>query len=141
MIRIIIRGLAAVFRSDVPVTEPNVLRTLDGIVYDEERFTDYLGGPSEEDELAAKLEPGGDIRFGYLNGEELLTATTEYRCLKSLTEAELHLLVDYTMGQWSDGIGENWTCCSAEKCGYTVMCLTADDRVGAKYPVVEVIAE
>jgi hypothetical protein len=127
--RVVIRGSAAVFRDDEQVTDPGVLRSLDGLAYDEERFTDYLGGPPEEDELAAVLEPGGVIRFGYRGGD-LLTATTEYRTRRPLTDAELRLLVDYTMGQWSDGIGENWTCCSAEACGYTIMYLTAGNGVG-----------
>src|SRR5262249_32182189 len=123
MVRIVIRGSAAVFRDDEPVTDPGILRSLDGLGYDEERFTDYLGGPPEEDPVAAALEPGGSIQFGYLEGEELLTATTEYRSRRALSADELRLLVDYTMGQWSDGIGENWTCESAERCGYTIMCL------------------
>jgi len=110
-------------------------------VYDEERFTDYIGGPPEEDELAASLAPGGVISFGYRDGDEVLTATTEYRSRRPLTAEELRLLVDYTMGQWSDGIGENWTCSSPDKCGYSVMCLTAGDGVGPDYPAVEVVAE
>jgi hypothetical protein len=141
MIRIIIRGLAAVFSDDEQVTDPTVLRSLDGLVYDEERFTDYLGGPPEEDAVAAALEQGGDIRFGFRESSNLLAAVTAYRSRCPLNDKELRLLVDYTMGQWSDGIGENWTCFSADKCGYTVMCLTAGDGVGPEYPTVEVIEE
>jgi hypothetical protein len=140
MARIIIRGAAAVFRSDEQVTDHGVLGSLDGLVYDEERFTDYIGGPPEEDELAAALEPGGILSFGYRGGD-LLTVTTEYRTRRPLTDVEVLLLVKYTMGQWSDGIGENWTCCSPEKCGYSIMCLTAGDGVGPVYPAVEVVTE
>jgi hypothetical protein len=139
--RIIIRGSAAVFRDDEQITDPAILRSLDGLVYDEERFTDYLGGPPEEDEVAAALEPGGVIRFSYRRGDDLLTAVTEYRSRRPLTDAEIRLLVEYTMGQWSDGIGENWTCFSADKCGYTVMCLTPEDRVARDYPSVQVLEE
>jgi hypothetical protein len=141
MLRIVIRGAAAVFRDDVPVTDPAVLRSLDGLVYDGERFTDYIGGPPAENALAAALEPGGIIRFGYREGDDLLSATTEYRSRRPLTDAELRLLVGYTMGQWSDGIGENWTCISPDRCGYSIMCLTAGDGVGPDYPAVEVVAE
>jgi hypothetical protein len=141
MSRIVIRGSAAVFREDVRVTDPAVLRTLDGLAYDQERFTDYIGGPPEEDELAAALEPGGVIRFTYRAGEDVLVATTEYRSLRPLSRAELQLLVEYTMGQWSDGVGENWMCLSPERCGYAVKCLTAGDGVGSDYPSVEVVAE
>ena len=123
-------GNAAVFREDTAVTDPSVLRSLDGLVYDDERFTDYLGGPQDEDILAAALEPGGVIRFGYDGQGEVLRVVTEYRSRCPLTADELGLLVDYTMGQWSDGIGENWTCESARRCGYTIMCLTPGDSVG-----------
>jgi hypothetical protein len=141
MARIVIQGSAAVFRDDEPVTDPVILRSLDGIVYDEERFTDYLGGPPEEDIVAAALESGGSIQFAYSEGEELLTATTEYRSRRALSADELRLLVDYTMGQWSDGIGENWTCESAERCGYSIMCLGPWDFKDRVYPLVQVVEE
>jgi len=141
MSRIVIRGLAAVFRGDEPVRDPVLLRSLDGVVYDDERFTDYLGGPPEEDAVCAALEPGGNIRFSYLRSDHLLTATTEYTSRRALTKPELQLLVAYTMGQWSDGIGENWACESADRVGSTIMCLTRGDDVGPDYPSVEVIEE
>jgi hypothetical protein len=139
MARIIIRGSAAVFRDDEQVTDPSVLRKLNGLVYDDERFTDYLEGSPEEDAVADALEPGGNIRFSHSSGADLLTATTEYDTRRPLTDSELRLLVDYTMGQWSDGIGENWECFSAERCGYTIMCLTAGDGVSPEYPSVQII--
>jgi len=143
MFQINIRGSAAVFHgeddSDSKVTIPEILRSLDGLVYDEERFTDYLGGTAEEDELASLVEPGGAIRFEYREGSELLTAITEYCCHVRLSGEQLKLLTDYTMGQWSDGIGENWACSSSAKCGYMIMCLTMGDGVGPKYPLVEVL--
>jgi hypothetical protein len=141
MPRIVIRGAAAVFHDDHQVSDPRVLQSLHGLVYDEERFTDYIGGPPLEDELAAALVPGGSIIFTHHHGADLLAAVTEYQTRRSLTDTELRLLVDYTMGQWSDGIGENWTCISPEKCGYSIMCLTPGDGVGTPYPTVEVIAE
>ena len=141
MARIVIRGSAAVFRDDVPVSDPVVLRSLDGLVYDEERFTDYIGGPPAENIVAAALEPGGIIRFNYRDADDVLSATTEYRSRRPLTAAELRLLINYTMDQLSDGIGENWTCISPDKCGYSIVCLTPGDAVGPDYPAVEVLAE
>jgi hypothetical protein len=140
MARIVIRGSAAVFHEDLRVTDADVLRSLDGLVYDEEQFTDYLGGPPEE-AVAAILEPGGVIRFGYREGDVVLTAVTEYHSRRPLNGAELQLLVGYTMGQWSDGIGENLMCSSPDKCGYSIMCLTPGDEVAPDYPKVEVVTE
>jgi hypothetical protein len=139
--RIIIRGSAAVFRDVDRVTDPAILRTLDGLEYGKEIFTDYIGGPPEEDALAAALERGGIIRFTYRDGDIVLVATTEYQSRRQLTEAELRLLVECTMGQWSDGIGENWTCESPDKCGDTIMCLPSGQRLGTDYPAIEVITE
>ena len=141
MLRIVVEGLAAVFREDDQITDASVLRSLDGLTYDDERFTDYLGGPPEEDILASALVSGGNLRFSHRDGEPLLTAITEYRSNRPLTESELRLLVDYTMGQWSDGIGENWACESPDRCGFTVMCLTAGDGVPEGYPSVQLIEE
>jgi hypothetical protein len=141
MPRIVIRGSAAVFRDDERITDVVVLRSLAGLAYDEERSTDYLGGPPEENALAAALEPGGIIAFGYREGDDVLTATTEYRIRRPLNAAELRLLVDYTMGQWSDGVGENWVSISPERCGYAIMCLTPGNGVGSDYPAVEVVVE
>lgn len=141
MTRIVIQGCAAVFRDDEQITDPKVLRSLDGLVYDEERFTDYLGGSPEENAVVEALEPGGILKFGFREGDELLTVATEYRSRRPLSNNELRLLVDYTMGQWSDGIGENWTGFSAAKCGCTVMCLTTGDNVGSRYPLVTSVEE
>lgn len=141
MVRITINGLAAVSREDEQVTDPTVLRSLDGITYSDERFTDYLGGPPEEDALVEALESGGSLSFAYQEGESLLIATTEYVAKRPLSDDEIRLLVDYTMGQWSDGIGENWTGESEDRCGFTIMCLTPGDGVDAEYPVVQVVEE
>ena len=141
MIRICIRGYAAVFLVDEQVVDPNVLRTLGSVKYDDERFTDYLGGPQEEDALAAVLEPGGIIEFSYCEGDDLLTATTEYQSRRTLTNEELKCLADYTMGQWSDGIGENWACESPDRCGYQIVCLTQTDAMDKDYPAVLVNEE
>jgi hypothetical protein len=141
MPHIVVRGAAAVFRDDERITDPTALRALDGLVYDEETFTDHIGGTPEEDELAAALEPGGIISFRYRDGDEVLSAITEYRTRQSLSDEALRVLVEYTMGQWSDGIGENWTCISPTKCGYSIMCLTPGDDVGTDDPAVEVVGD
>ena len=139
MTRVTIRGSAAVLRGDDPVTDPAVLRALDGVVYDDEGFTDYVWGRPGVGALAADLEPGGAIRFAYRDGDDVLSATTEYTCRRPLANAEVRLLADYTMEQWSDGIGENWAGTSAERCGYTILCLTSVHGVGPGYPRVKVI--
>jgi hypothetical protein len=51
---------------------------------------------------------------------------------------ELRALVAYTMGQWSDGIGENWTCERSDRCGFAIMCLSTAGE-SPDYPSVSII--
>ena len=111
--RIVISGRAALYPrssylpSDAkarPVTDPEVLRSLDG--YDAELEDDEL-----EDDLDLRLSKAGvtngTLRFVYDAGRNELRAVTQYRCKRLLTKTELALLVKETVGQWSDGVGEN----------------------------------
>ena len=141
MPRIVIRGRAAAFRDDdEQVTDPSILQSLAGLVYDDERFTDYLGGPGE-DELAAALESGGFLHFGHRAGDDHLTVETTYQSNRPLTSAELRLLVEYTMGQWYDGIGENWTGESHDRYGYAIVCIAQGAGSKPDYPDVDVLED
>jgi hypothetical protein len=156
VIHIVIRGHAAVMRGGEKVTDPAIVRTLAGLVYDDdELFTKYLAPPNvrgvsaEERVLAGVLEPGGVISFSHRDDDPLLTATTEYRSPRPLTPTELRALVSYTMGQWSDGIGENLYQHSIHD-EYDILCLWSREvvleccpafAVGAEYPAVEVTEE
>lgn len=155
MVRITIRGYAAVMLGGEKVTDPAIVRTLAGLVADHHLFTAYLapddvrGVSTEERVLAATLEPGGVISFSHRDGDPLLTATTEYRSPRPLTPTELRALVSYTMGQWSDGIGNVLYQYSIHD-EYDILCLWSKEvvqqccpefGVGAEYPTVEVAEE
>lgn len=141
-LRIVISGWAAVFEGNDRITYPLVLRKLDGLVYDDECFTDHIGGTEFEDTLSASLERGGSLRFKYLPGSPLLRVTTEYRINRTPTPEELRFLASYTEGQWSDGIGDNFYQSGSEKrCGYSVACLCGHDFGEAEYPKVEIIPD
>lgn len=75
-IRIVISGWAAVFEGDRQVTEPDTLRDLDGLVYDDESFTDYLGDTGIEGSLAEALERGGILAFRHVDEVELLNRSS-----------------------------------------------------------------
>jgi hypothetical protein len=153
MIRIVIRGYAAVFQHSELVTDPAIVQRFAGLEIDGELFTEYLDPPNvrgvspEEKVLAQTLEPGGIISFGHREGDPVLTATTEYRSPRPLTPDELRALFNYTIGQWGDGIGEGLAQIPDQD-GYTFECLWSkevlEDRcpmvsVGGEYPSVEVI--
>jgi hypothetical protein len=151
VVRIVIRGYAAVYGPDDQlVTDLTILRTLGGLAYDAERFTDHLDARGrivpEEAALAAVLDPGGEIRFEHRGDEPALTATTEYQSRRALIPNEVRALVAYTMGQWSDGIGENLWWCPIHPT-YGILCLWSEGDVrrhcpaavvGPQYPLVEV---
>lgn len=123
--RVVVQGIAYVFGDDDQIVEnPAILNSYRGFVYNDERFTDYLGGPANEDALAALLSPGGYLRFEYDGKSPFLTAITEYQATRALEDAELDLLVDYTSGQWSDGIGENLATQSGLRDGRSIQCQT-----------------
>jgi hypothetical protein len=121
---------AAVFDFEgEPATSAEVRRRLDGVVYDDEAFTDYLGGPPDETAVALLLEHGGCLSFRFDESLNRLVGTTEYRAARRLDDQELKVLVEYTLGQWSDGIGENLVGESFGRFGYTIQCGTENVSV------------
>lgn len=70
----------------------------------QEDFTAYFG--TEQQPLIDKDVVSGYMSFEVIDGE--LYTITEYECKELLTDSEIQLLIDYTQGQWSDGIGEGF---------------------------------
>jgi hypothetical protein len=140
MPRITIEGLAAVSRNDEQVTDPGVLASLVPLTYGDELFTTYMGGTPLEDAVREALEPGGVLRFTHAPGTELLTVRVEFEARRILSPEELRTLIDDTLSQWSDGIGENWTCESPNRTGgYAIMCLFPGcGPLPSPYPVVRI---
>lgn len=66
----------------------------------QDEFVEYM-----DDDYRRKLSCGY-MDFRYENGE--LYTYTVYSTKEELTEEELESLIDYTQGQWSDGIGEGF---------------------------------
>lgn len=84
-----------------------ILKTLDGLEYSDESFSDYLLDGSETRELADIGITGGDLKFKFYPIAGLMVHT-EYLIPRLLTEPEISKLRHYTIGQWSDGIGSNF---------------------------------
>lgn len=76
---------------------------LDGIDCQEE-FTAYFG--DEQGALKDKGVTSGYLSFEFEDG--VLWSVTTYHSPVKLTPDELHILEEYTQGQWSDGIGEGF---------------------------------
>lgn len=93
MYQITVKGEA---RTDYPH-----LVELHGIMCEDD-FTDYF----DSDFTFVNNVKNGIMSFHYESGK-LMTWTT-YESDRELTTKELNILKDYTVGQWSDGIGEGF---------------------------------
>jgi hypothetical protein len=100
-----IRGEAMAVNAteDEEITGEN-LRNFDGIG-DNARFSDYFHKEQEELTKSAGIN-GGYLKFVYEEGK--LFAETTYECKRELDEKEKEILIEYTQGQWSDGVGEGF---------------------------------
>ena len=90
-------------------TSYEFLQNLNGIDCQEE-FSEYFQSEYKdkinEQTLINKNVCNGYMHFEYSEGN-LWTVTT-YDSPVELTQQELEILSEYTQGQWSDGIGENF---------------------------------
>ncbi len=105
MYQISIKGEAKAFLNHKPFPQ-HLIQELNGIDIQDD-FVDYIDEPYQD-----KLEKGY-TRFVVENNK--LYAVCEYTAKQELTKEELESLVDYTRGQWSDGIGEGF---EQEPCMY-----------------------
>lgn len=101
------------------VTEVARLAALDCAGSDE-CFSDYLVDGSSTKVLPSKGVTGGYLRFRFRSEIGELWAETEYDLRERLGDEEFEALVDYTLGQWSDGIGENFCPAYAEQTGLSL---------------------
>lgn len=79
---------------------------LDGIDC-QECFTDYLW-EEEHGSLIKKGISHGYMNFSYDRKEDRLYVEVDYKSKLELTPRDLEILIRYTQGQMSDGIGENF---------------------------------
>jgi hypothetical protein len=112
MVSIRVSGPAEVFDfqvdgDDPPVVEdPAILATLDGLEHDEV-FSDYIADSGDPSLVDAGIS-GGRLYFVFDPKRGVLFGVTEYTAPRLLSAAELAALKEYTLGQWSDGIGSNF---------------------------------
>lgn len=92
-----------------PVTDASVLSQLHGVASareEEDSFAYYI----DASPLRAVGLRGGFIELRYDATTKRLSVVTEYDSPRRLTDLEIDQLVEYTTGQWSDGLGENLEC-------------------------------
>ena len=83
------------------ITNLKDLEKLNGIDC-QDKFSDYF----DSDSTYKNSVTGGYMDFKFENKK--LWTYTKYNSDRLLTDEELHDLLEYTQGQWSDGIGEGF---------------------------------
>ncbi len=139
--RYVIWGWATVFDPDgEEITDLDVLFQLAGIVdQDDSPATDYIGGTPQEDVIAAALEPSGRLRFALRDGEGMLREVNEYVARRPITAEELRWLGEFTLGQWSDGMGECVFVTSGPFDRYKIQPFDKHEVAAAEYPFIQVL--
>lgn len=84
------------------VDEQDAMKLADGITIPDD-FTAY-----SQDLKFHRFLIKGYTKFKYEPAKKELFAVCRYESLRELTSTEISQLVDYTQGQWSDGIGEGF---------------------------------
>ena len=90
------------------VTDPEVLKTLDGLEYVGEVFSDYLHDGRDIGTLKDAQISGGTLSFSFHEESEQLIAVTGYSVSRPLKKKEIAFLREFTSEQWTDGIGDNF---------------------------------
>ena len=88
--------------------DQSILKSLDGLRYEDEEFSDYLADDEGASSIADYVS-GGTLAFDYIeNGEELI-GKIEYQLSRTLSSDEIEILKEYTIDQLLDGIGSNFS--------------------------------
>ena len=109
-----ISGQAHVFSEDgSDISDPELLKRLDGLE-SRELCSDYMDA-----ELADLGIVGGSLKLEHIGRGEF-RVVSEYRSPARLDESQLEQLLNNTVGQWSDGIGEDGFFERANKLGVSI---------------------
>jgi hypothetical protein len=103
-------GIAGVFDGEEIVEDVDQLKSLDDLTCDDEDsvFSDYLADGGDDNLINAGVS-GGLLWFEFDATEGALIGHTEYDLVRLLNKKEQNQLKEYTIGQWSDGIGSGFS--------------------------------
>jgi len=107
-IKISARAAVVDDKTNTPVRDAARLAMLDGVAHDE-CFSDYFLDDPHTKALPGRGVSGGYLRFRFRSDRQELWAETEYDIREPVSDEETKAIVTYTLGQWSDGIGENFS--------------------------------
>ena len=95
---------------EIYITDPTILKSMHGIEYVDEIFSDYLlDGDSDREKFQNLGIEGGKISFEYLDNKNEVIVHTEYNTSEVLSKKDIENLKEYTGSQWTDGIGSSYS--------------------------------
>jgi len=107
-------------RESEQVAAADRLACFAGLEYRRESFSEYFADGPGSVRLADLGVKDGYIRLEFSPEINGLIAVTEYTAPQRLAEADLALLAQYTVGQWADGVGSNFSQSMAVATGIAV---------------------
>jgi hypothetical protein len=128
-IKLLAPVIAVDSKTDLDLTDAKKIKALTETEY-EECFSDHF----QEDELSNIGLTEGYLRF-FINENKSLTVLTEYKSPRSLEENEVSALVEYTLGQWLDGIGSNFSQEYQMKKGVSVAFFASEETIIVKQEI------
>lgn len=96
-------------RKPEPITDPDRLLYFTGLEFRDDAFSDYFSDGEETSHFIELGVSGGYIRLEFSVELNDLIAITEYTAPVLLSDDDLEVLAQYTAGQWTDGIGSNFS--------------------------------
>ncbi len=142
--RIQIRGRTEVFQTRADgereeVSSSKLRQRLHSRVFERHTVLDCLkSGTPKEIKLAKQIRGGGELCLEFDKATKQLWIVTKFEIDRLLNKKEQELLVEATVGQWSDGIGTDFADQCAAETGLFVDLLPFLDDYDATCPIVEI---
>ena len=100
--KIVFSGPAHAYDStERPILDEAILNSVGNLTYEGEPLVEYLDGRLSDIGLE-----GGTLQVSFDKSRGALRVTSEYGSPRRLRPSELRSLLQQTVGQWSDGVGE-----------------------------------
>ena len=136
-IRIFSTSLALDVETEEQIEDAERIKKLDGYIYSEDEEDDCFGFwlVDENDESIIKSSgiSGGFLKFNFDEQNNNLVVAIEYDLEKELSQEQIEALIEYTIGQCTDGIGSNFNQFKCEEIGMYLSLI--EDRNAVKYEI------
>lgn len=103
-----------------PIRDENILNQFSNTEYEGEIFSSLMDYEEDANKIKSWGISKGIIGLDYDDESNKLYTYTEYEVTRELSDDELDFLIDFTIDQWLDGIGQEFIGEIADDTGYLV---------------------